>query len=119
MYLPKCAAGCIIQGMKIARVIRPIWSTKKCDLLHGIRLLEVEVEQYGYSDQPKTTTLIADNLGAGLNERIFVCFGSAVRNVVFSPVAPFKAVNTAIIDDLYLDEALLENASNFKIPLAD
>ena len=57
--------------------------------------------------------IAADILGAGIGEYVFLTFGSAVRNVVFSEAAPFKMVVTAIVDQVHLDPLLIDKKSNF------
>ena len=101
--------------MLIGRIKRPIWSTKKMKSLEGVRLLEAEVMPWGDGKLGGSGRyiIVADNLGAGIGEYVFLTFGSAVRDVVFFDDAPFKMVVTAIIDQVYLESNLQKNAKSF------
>lgn len=103
--------------MKIARILRPLWSSKKSENLDGIRILEAEILPWGDAKKGKSvkTVVVCDNLGAGIGETVFVSEGSAVRDVVFSENAPFKLVVTAIVDQLYLDEDVVKDKTNFQL----
>ena len=100
--------------MIIAKIIRPIWSTQKVSGLTGVRLLEAEIVALAGSGSGKRV-VVSDNLGAGTGELVFVTMGSAERDVVFSETAPFKLVVTAIVDQVYLEEAIVNKAENFSL----
>ena len=101
--------------MLIGRIKRPIWSTKKAKNLEGIRLLEAEIIPWGDGRLGGSGRhiIVADNLGAGLGEYVFLTFGSAVRDVVFFDEAPFKMVVTAIVDQVYLEPNFQKNEKAF------
>ena len=101
--------------MLIGRIKRPIWSTKKSEKLEGIRLLEAEIIPWGDWDLGGSDRyiIVADNIGAGIGEYVFLTFGSAVRDVVFSEESPFKMVTTAIVDKVYLENKMIEKKSSF------
>ena len=105
--------------MKIGRIKRPIWSTRKVNNLEGIRLLEVEILPWGDLNLGGSgvTTIVCDNVGAGIGEHIFICTGSAVRDTVFNSEAPFKTMVTAILDQVYIDEKLVKDKNAFRIPV--
>ena len=103
--------------MIIGRINRPIWSTKKSEKLEGIRLLEAEIIPWGDWNLGGSGryVVVADNIGAGIGEYVFLTFGSAVRDVVFNEESPFKMVTTAIVDKVYLENEILDNQSSFFI----
>ena len=103
--------------MKLARINKPIWSTRKVDHLEGVRLLEVDLLSLnnGEADTTGSYTVVCDNVGAGIGEDVLITTGSAVRDVVFSNASPFKTVVTAIIDRVYIDETLIRDKDAFMI----
>lgn len=103
--------------MKIARILRPLWSSKKAKNLDGTRVLEAEILPWGDAKKGKSVkkVVVCDNLGAGIGEIVFISEGSAVRDVVFSENAPFKLVVTAIVDQLYVDEDIIKDKTNFQL----
>lgn len=103
--------------MLIARIERPIWSTRKAENLDGVRLLEARIVRNGNIDSPEFggTMVVADNIGAGIGEYVFLCTGSAVRNVVFGEKAPFKTVVTAILDQVSLQQTDGKDQNEFTL----
>lgn len=103
--------------MKIARILRPLWSSKKSEKLDGVRILEAEILPWGDPEKGKSvrTVVVCDNLGAGVGELVFICEGSAVRDVVFFENAPFKLVVTAIVDQIFLDEGVINDKARFQL----
>ena len=104
--------------MKIGKIARPVWSTRKVENLEGTRLLEAEIIPWGDPEKGSSgrTIIVSDNLGAGIGEYVFITTGSAVRDVVFTPEAPFKTVTTAIIDKVHIDEDVIKDKNAFYIP---
>ena len=104
--------------MQIGKIIRPLWSTRKSAGLEGVRLLEAEIMPWGSGDLGGSgrRVVVADNLGAGIGEYVFLTFGSAVRDVVFGPEAPFKLVVTAIVDTVHLDSDTIGSSESFLLP---
>jgi microcompartment protein CcmK/EutM len=89
------------KNMTFARVIRPIWATKKDEKLKGIKLLEVEI--LDYEMQPTgELKIVADNISAGIGDIVLTCVGSKVRNVIYGEKYPFKEMIIAIVDNLEL-----------------
>ncbi len=85
--------------MNLAKVIRPLWASKKDIKLNGIRLLEVEILDSNL-ESTGTLMVVADALGANKDEIVLTCTGSKVRNVTFGEDKPIKQLVIAIIDDL-------------------
>jgi ethanolamine utilization protein EutN len=83
--------------MFLAKVIRPLWSTKKHISLAGLRILEVEKLASG-NIASGHHVLVFDTIGAGVGETVMCTFGSIVRDVVLGETVAGKHLVTAIID---------------------
>lgn len=82
--------------MLTAKVVDNIWSTRKTDLLNGFKLMLVEV--IGGTDEG-LRVVAADNVGAGVGERVLVTLGSSARRMVGDDAIPVDAAIVGIIDE--------------------
>ncbi len=82
--------------MLTAKVVDNIWSTRKTDLLNGFKLMLVEV--IGGKDDG-LRVVAADNVGAGVGERVLVTLGSSARRMVGDDTIPVDAAIVGIIDE--------------------
>ncbi|MBQ9708610.1 MAG: EutN/CcmL family microcompartment protein [Firmicutes bacterium] len=82
--------------MLTAKVVDNIWSTRKTDLLNGFKLMLVEV--IGGKDEG-LRVVAADNVGAGVGERVLVTLGSSARRMVGEDSIPVDAAIVGIIDE--------------------
>ena len=82
--------------MIAAKVIDPIWATRKADSLRGLKFMLVEV--LGGIDGGRLM-IAADNIGAGIGERVLVCTGSSARKMLDRDDIPIDAVIIGIIDE--------------------
>lgn len=67
--------------MHLATVVGTLWSTKKDDSLTGLRFLVVQPHNADGS-LAKNTMIAADNVGAGIGERVLVVHGRAARYLI-------------------------------------
>ncbi len=86
--------------MKIAKVVGNIWSTKKNDAIHALRLLILE--PLGKDMKPVGDIFIAaDEIGAGVDEMVIVTEGAPAMEAVQRDVpVPVDAVVIGIVDSL-------------------
>ncbi|MFZ5946152.1 MAG: EutN/CcmL family microcompartment protein [Bacillota bacterium] len=82
--------------MIAAKVIDNIWATRKADSLKGLKFMLVEV--LGGIDNGRLL-IAADNIGAGIGERVLVCTGSSARKMMERDDIPLDAVIVGIIDE--------------------
>ena len=82
--------------MLTAKVVDNIWSTRKTDLLNGFKLMLVEV--IGGKDEGMRV-VAADQVGAGVGERVLVTLGSSARRMVGDDAIPVDAAIVGIIDE--------------------
>ena len=82
--------------MIAAKVIDNIWATRKADSLIGLKFMLVEV--LGGIDAGRIV-IAADNIGAGIGERVLVCTGSSARKMLSRDDVPIDAVIVGIIDE--------------------
>ena len=82
--------------MIAAKVMDSIWSTRKADSLVGLKFMLVEV--LGGIDAGRLL-IAADNMGAGVGERVLVCLGSSARKMLEREDVPIDAVIVGIIDE--------------------
>lgn len=81
--------------MFAARLIDNIWATRKADSLVGLKFMMAEV--IGGAEAGKYV-IVADNIGAGVGERVLVATGSAARRMLNSDDIPVDAAVIGIID---------------------
>lgn len=62
-------------------MVGTLWSTKKDDSLTGLRFLVVQPHNADGS-LAKNTMIAADNVGAGIGERVLVVHGRAARYLI-------------------------------------
>ncbi len=67
--------------MHVATVVGNLWSTKKDDSLTGLRFLVVRPLNADGSLTAETM-VAADNIGAGIGERVLVVHGRAARYLI-------------------------------------
>ncbi len=75
--------------MEIGTVVGAVWATRKAEHLGGLALLVV--------DTPQGHRVAADDLGAGVGDKVLLTFGSGAR--MNCPLAPVDAAVTAILDE--------------------
>ena len=86
--------------MIIAKVVGNVWSTKKKDEIHALRLLFVE--PLGKDMTPAGNVLIAvDEIGAGVDEMVIVTQGApAMQAFKRDEPIPVDAVVVGIVDSM-------------------
>ena len=89
--------------MLVGTVVGTVWATQKDATLEGVRFLVVE--PFTRADEPSAETIVAaDNLGAGVGERVLVVFGRAARHVIGrGHDIGFQTAVAAIIDRMELE----------------
>lgn len=83
--------------MLTAKLVDNIWSTRKTDLLNGYKLMLVEVIGGGTNEGERLVA--ADNIGAGIGERVLVTLGSSARRMFGDDSIPVDAAIVGIIDE--------------------
>jgi len=86
--------------MILGKIVGDVWSTKKNDKIHALRLLFVQ--PLGRDLSPTGDVLIAaDEIGAGVDELVIVTQGSpAMQAFDRDRVIPVDAVVVGIVDSL-------------------
>lgn len=91
--------------MLIGRVVGNVWSTKKNELIHAIRLLFIQ--PLDKDQEPVGEVLVAaDEIGAGRGELVLVSQGSPAM-MAFADIErplPVDAVVIGIVDSLEMSE---------------
>jgi ethanolamine utilization protein EutN len=90
--------------MILGKIVGDIWSTKKTDKIHALRLLFVE--PLGKDLTPAGDVLIAaDEIGAGIGEMVIVTQGApAMQAFDREGLIPIDAVVVGIVDSLQMAE---------------
>jgi ethanolamine utilization protein EutN len=90
--------------MILGKIVGDIWSTKKTDKIHALRLLFVE--PLGKDLTPAGDVLIAaDEIGAGIGELVIVTQGApAMQAFDRKDLIPIDAVVVGIVDSLHMAE---------------
>lgn len=90
--------------MILGRIVGDIWSTKKNDKIHALRLLFVQ--PLGKDLAPVGEVLIAaDEIGAGVDEMVIVTQGApAMQAFEKDGLIPVDAVVVGIVDSLQIPE---------------
>ncbi len=78
-----------VEGMEIGTVVGSVWATRKAEHLGGLALLVV--------DTPQGRRVAADDLGAGVGDKVLLTFGSGAR--MNCPNAPIDTSVAAILDE--------------------
>ncbi len=85
--------------MKIGEVIGTVVATQKDESLVGCKLLIVKL--INCTSKETTEEVIAvDTFGAGVGEKVLVCFGSAAKSVFNKENIPIDASVVGIIDSI-------------------
>ncbi len=84
--------------MKIGEVTGTVVSTQKDEKLIGCKLLIVKV-QSGYNSSFEEVVAI-DTFGAGVGEKVLLCFGSTAKSVLTNEGAPVDVSVVGIIDSI-------------------
>lgn len=82
--------------MVVAKLIDTIWATRKADSLTGLKFMLAE--EIGTNGAGRRF-VVADNIGAGIGERVLICFGSSARKMLQDEDAPVDAAVIGIIDE--------------------
>ena len=90
--------------MILGKIVGDVWSTKKNDKLHALRLLLVQ--PLGKDMSPAGDILVAvDEVGAGIDEMVIVTQGaSAMQGIVKNELIPVDAVVVGIVDNFQIPE---------------
>jgi len=90
--------------MILGKIVGDVWSTKKNEKIHALRLLFVQ--PLGKDLTPSGNILIAaDETGAGIGERVIVTQGApAMQAFNRDELIPVDAVVLGIVDNLELPE---------------
>jgi len=90
--------------MILGKIVGDVWSTKKNDKLHALRLLLVQPLCKKMS--PAGDILVAvDEVGAGIDELVIVTQGApAMQGIVKDELIPVDAVVVGIVDNFQIPE---------------
>jgi len=95
--------------MFVGRVIGEVWASRKVETMEGFRFLLVDpLETASRPGKARVGVVVAaDNVGAGVGERVIVAFGRAARVALErgQDIAVEAAV-VGIVDDLQSTEEL-------------
>lgn len=81
--------------MIIGEVVGSVWATRKEDSLTGLKLLIVKT-----LDERQQTLVAADQIGAGMGDKVLVSTGSSARKILSNPNNPIDASIVGIIDEM-------------------
>ncbi|MFV0518240.1 MAG: EutN/CcmL family microcompartment protein [Aminipila sp.] len=84
--------------MKVGLVIGNIWATRKDEKLEGLKLMVVQPLNIVNNEPVGSPIIAADNIGAGVSERVIYVGGSSARMPVGSSNVPVDATIVGIID---------------------
>lgn len=91
--------------MKIARVIGKVWSTKKKDGIHTLRLLLVEPLKKDMKPEGEVIVAADDEVGAGNGEIVIITQGApAMQAFGTGKQVPVDAVVMGIVDSLDISD---------------
>jgi ethanolamine utilization protein EutN len=90
--------------MILGKIVGDVWSTKKNEKIHALRLLFVQ--PLGKDLSPVGDVLVAvDEIGAGIGEMVLVTQGApAMQAFEKDPLIPVDAVVVGIVDSLHMAE---------------
>ena len=89
--------------MIICQVIGHVWATKKEESLNGLKFMVVKETESG-QDKP-SVFVAADQVGAGIGEKVLVVTGSTARKASGSDNIPVDCAIVGIIDSLEVEKA--------------
>lgn len=81
--------------MIIGEVVGSVWATRKEESLTGLKLLMVKT-----MDEQQRTIVAADQIGAGMGDKVLVSVGSSARKILSNPDNPIDASIVGIIDEM-------------------
>lgn len=82
--------------MITAKLIDNVWATRKADSLNGLKFMLAEV--IGGKNEGERM-VVAENISAGIGDRVIVCTGSSARRMLGNDNIPVDAVVIGIIDE--------------------
>lgn len=92
--------------MKLARVIGNVWSTKKKDGIHALRLLLVKPLKENLTFEGGVIVAADDDVGAGNGEIVIITEGApAMEAIDKGEKQPVDAVVLGIVDSLDISKA--------------
>ncbi|MDP4125726.1 MAG: EutN/CcmL family microcompartment protein [Bacillota bacterium] len=91
--------------MILARVIGNVWSTRKEEMLRGLKFLVVQPITVSFAEDGKVqliefgnSLVAADQIGAGEDDIVMVASGSSARQSLDNNNTPIDAMVVGIID---------------------
>ncbi|MGC4377566.1 EutN/CcmL family microcompartment protein [Fictibacillus sp. Mic-4] len=85
--------------MRLGTVIGNVWATRKEDGLTGLKFLVVQFEMPDGSPV-EAPIIAADQIGAGIGDKVMVTTGSAARFAVPEKDLPIDSVVVGIVDSI-------------------
>jgi len=85
--------------MKICKVVGHVWATKKEEALCGLKLMMVR-QIDPLTEWEGVPFVAADQVGAGMDERVLVVEGSTARKALACDTLPVDSAIVGIIDSL-------------------
>ncbi len=82
--------------MLTAKLVDNIWSTRKADSLHGLKLMQAEI--IGGGTNVGQRIIVVDTISAGIGDRVIITTGSSARRMLGDDNIPVDAVVVGIID---------------------
>jgi ethanolamine utilization protein EutN len=82
--------------MVTARLIDPIWATRKADSLNGLKFMLAEI---ACGTRAGECMVVADLIGAGIGDRVIITTGSSARKMLEDSTIPIDAAVIGIIDE--------------------
>ncbi|WP_070000605.1 EutN/CcmL family microcompartment protein [Cellulosilyticum sp. I15G10I2] len=84
--------------MIVGRVIGNVWATRKDERLTGIKLLIVMPINYNDKNEKQMPLIAADQIGAGIGEKVIMVTGSSARHAAGDSQTPIDVSVVGIID---------------------
>lgn len=85
--------------MIVAKVVGNIWATRKEDSLQGMKLMIVQAID-AVTNEPKTSFVAVDQVGAGIGDMVIVSTGSSARLAKLGRHSPIDAIIVGIVDEM-------------------
>lgn len=85
--------------MIVAKVVGNIWATRKEESLQGMKLMIVQAVD-AITDEPRTSFVAVDQVGAGIGEMVIVSTGSSARLAKLGRHSPIDAIIVGIVDEM-------------------
>ncbi|NCB41340.1 MAG: ethanolamine utilization protein EutN [Clostridia bacterium] len=89
--------------MLICQVIGHVWATKKEESLNGLKFMVVKETETGQKNP--AVFVAADQIGAGIGEKVLVVTGSTARKASGNDNIPVDCAIVGIIDSLEVNKA--------------